>query len=61
MTLLLAWRKPPPAISTQWRGPNRHALVQPAQPPLPHIATIIGPPGPAGSFGNGPIDGGTFN
>ncbi len=44
----LRWRKPPPRIVTQWRGPSA-ASVQ-AQSVLREtpLAAIIGPPGQAG-------------
>jgi hypothetical protein len=72
-SLILQWRRPPPAVVVRWRGQDGAMLsAAPFDPPAP-LAAIIGPPGTAGPAGpqgpDGPpfdisaavIDGGTFN
>jgi hypothetical protein len=67
--ITLGWRRPDPAIVTQWRGPSGRQAPRALSVTLPQLAAIIGPPGAAGDRGPvGPppdlsiavIDGGTF-
>jgi hypothetical protein len=50
MTLVLRWRLPDAAVSTEWLSPP---------PELAGVAAIIGPPGPKGADGSGGVV--TFN
>lgn len=49
--ITLVWRRPDPAIVTQWRGPEGRVANSALMLPLPQLAAIIGPPGERGPPG----------
>jgi Collagen triple helix repeat (20 copies) len=55
--MTLIWRRPEPAIRTQWRGPDGRAAGSALALPLPQLAAIIGPPGERGPAGPAGIAG----
>jgi hypothetical protein len=59
MTLVLQWRRPEPALTVRWRGPDDRIAAVAAADILAAIPTLIGPPGPPGELPE-TIDCGTF-
>ncbi len=51
----LAWRQAPAPLDLAWRGMTAELLEASARDPEAVLATLIGPPGPAGAAGP-PID-----
>lgn len=49
--ITLLWRRPDPAIVTQWRGPEGRVANSALVLSLPQLAAIIGPPGERGPPG----------